>query len=231
MSLLLHICMTTKACSSTARVNSGSEEMPNSSSLVRFLSELFPVARAPQSAARSASMNHLDIDSYTDAFIQKKIKCVQQRKEVIVHKCRDYEGPAVRRSKVGVIVVRKYMYRVLLYVINDGVIHEWQRRGEGGKIGCKFKIILQVAVLDFVFYFGILFVLSTFGASCHFICHSVSYCLLDLSCFCFQISAVEWKPCISMSTCQELRKKRLIYSTHFGLLNLKTDLQNKNYNR
>ena len=94
-----HIGMMTKACSGMARVNSGSEEMPDSSSLVRFLSELFPVARARRSAARSASMNHLDIDSCTDALIQKKIKRARQRKEVIVHKCRDYEGASAEEVK------------------------------------------------------------------------------------------------------------------------------------
>lgn len=52
--------MTGPSCSSMARVNSP-EEIPNSSSLVQFLSELFPVGRALQGTARSSSMNHLDI--------------------------------------------------------------------------------------------------------------------------------------------------------------------------
>lgn len=133
----------TEPCSSTARVNSP-EEMPNSSSLVWFLSELFPVGRGLQSAARSASMNHLNIDYFfffflllkvtlscsADAFIQKKIKCAQRRKELKFHKRQDYEEPAVRRSKVRVVVFMRYVYGAFLHVRGDGV---WQRMGEWGK--------------------------------------------------------------------------------------------------
>lgn len=106
-------------CSSTARVNSP-EEMPNSSSLVWFLSELFPVGRALQSAARSTSMNHLNGDavffsslffySYTFAvrlmFLSRKRSDVHSggRGENEFLKRLDCEEPAVSRSKVRVPV-------------------------------------------------------------------------------------------------------------------------------
>lgn len=107
-----YICNLAKPCSSTLRVNSGPEEMPNSSTLVWFLSQLFPVGRALQSTARSASMNHLYMDSFflllhvccsADAFIQKKIKCEQRE----FHQYGDYKEPAVRRSKVRGTGVQK----------------------------------------------------------------------------------------------------------------------------
>lgn len=95
----VYISLMIKSSSSSARVNSGPEEIPNSSSLVWFLSELFPVGRARQSAARSTSMNHLNIAAFfllllrltvtlscsADAFIQKKIECAQPRRQQKFH--------------------------------------------------------------------------------------------------------------------------------------------------
>ncbi|TNN71631.1 hypothetical protein EYF80_018156 [Liparis tanakae] len=91
--------------SGTPRVNGGSEETPNSSSLLGFLSEPFPVPRAPQSANRSTRMNHLEIDCFfssssfllADDVLPKMIQCARRREALEFHKCEDYEEPAAAR--------------------------------------------------------------------------------------------------------------------------------------
>lgn len=131
-------CIMIKSSGSTARVNSGPEEIPNSSSLVWFLSELFPVGRVLQSTARSTSMNHLNVVCCCFVFLlflqlhlavqlmllsrqkkrrKKKIKCAQWRKGLKFHTCQVLRGASGEEVKgqshrQGIVVQ---------YMVNDGV--------------------------------------------------------------------------------------------------------------
>lgn len=137
-----------KPSSSTARVNSGPEEMPNSSSLVWFLSELFPVGRALQSAARSTSMNHLNIDCFffsplltvtlscsADALIQKKDQMCAAEEGAKIPQMSGLRGASGEEVKGQSHSVQK------IHVRSMPVCYKWwsvtEKGGKGKKTGCK----------------------------------------------------------------------------------------------
>lgn len=123
-----YIHIMTKPSSSTARVNSSPEEMPNSSSLVWFLSKLFPVGRALQ---RRCQINEHESSQYRLLFFfffsssssysytllfswcfypEKDQMCAAEMKELKFHEWQEYKEPAVRRSKVRAVVFSTALY-------------------------------------------------------------------------------------------------------------------------
>lgn len=142
-----YIHIMTKPSSSTARVNSSPEEMPNSSSLVWFLSKLFPVGRALQ---RRCQINEHESSQYRLLFffffflvvflqlhfavqlmlLSRKRSNVRSRDEGAeiprMTRVQGASGEEVKGESSGVFDSTVHTYGPVLYVCNDGA---WQING------------------------------------------------------------------------------------------------------